>query len=101
MKQRWLKDLTRTGSGIWILEVKGDGAHTVAVRGSSSEKESQRQLLKIATSIFGLQAIYVAKGITLLEPSLISVTSTNAVCEKLGRKIKKKGDGRLDKPFSS
>lgn len=101
MKQRWLKDLTRTGPGIWSLEVKGDGAHIEAVRGSSSEKESQRQRLKIATSIFGLQVIYVAKGITLLEPSLISVTSTNAVCEKLGRKIKRKGDGRPDRRLSS
>lgn len=57
----------------------------MVVRGYSLERV-QRQLLKIATSIFGLQVIYVAKGIKLLMPSLISVTSTNAVCEKLERK---------------
>lgn len=73
----------------------------MAVRGYSLDKESQRQLPKIATSILGLQVIYVAKGIKLLEPSLISVTSTNAVCEKLGKKIKRKGDGRLDRWLSS
>ena len=57
------------------------------------EKESQKQLPKIATSILGLQVIYVAKGIKLLKPSLISVASTEAVCEKLGRKSREEGMG--------